>query len=208
MLNKTWGSVEQLPAGESEAAKDGTSKARLLPKPVLIYVTDGTESSPFDKIEKVVLIDEKVSIGMWAFETVKMAPDKVRKDKILSAQWEEDQDRGFIFVSRDTKTIEVIDMKRMSTKTVFETMTTFANAAYKSDFETTLKDVLKVLTEFDKINNKRRRLTNKEATLTAENDKEALEDVALERQALDALETEMNAKRDKLLKFELKETKA
>ena len=205
MLNKSWGSLDQVP---STKAADGDAKAKLLAKPLLIYVTDGTVDSPFDKIEKVVLIDEKVSIGMWAFQAVKMAPDKVRKDTLLAKSWTEEQKRGFIFVSRDKQTIDVIDMKRMSTKTVYEAMTKFADEAYKGSFETTVKDVLTVLTEYDKINNKRRRLANKEATLTADSDKDALEDLALERQALDALEKEMNAKRDKLLKFELKESKA
>lgn len=207
MLNKAWGSLDTLVSAETAGSEEGAAP-RLLDQPLFIYVTTGAEVGAFDKIEKLVLTNDKVCIGMWAFRCVKMSPDTVRQDSRLAPAWTVDRDRGFIFVSRDMQTIDVIGMKRMSAKTVLATMEQHAQKAYKGSFEKTVEDLLKVLTEFDRINNQRRALEEKEARASEQGDTQALEDIATERAALDAAEKQAKAKRDELLAFELKEAKA
>ncbi len=210
VLNKAWGNLNEVPSvakvvvtGEGEEAEKA-AEAKLLDKPLFIYVTDGADLGVTDKIEKVVLMDDKVCVGMWAFNCVKMTPEKVAEDKLLSAEWTSGESRGFIFVSRDLATVDVVDMKKMSAKNVFKTMNKHAQRAYKTKFEKNVKEVLKVLGEFDKLNNARRVLADKEARASESGDKDALKDIKKDREALDATEKEMNEKRDSLLKFELK----
>lgn len=213
VLNKTWGSLNGVPAvakavvtGEGEEA-EAAATPKLLNKPLFIYVTDGADLGATDKIEKVVLMDDKVCVGMWAFNCVKMTPEKVAEDKLLSEEWTSGETRGFIFVSRDLGNVDVVDMKKMSSKNVFKTMTKHAKKAYKTSFEKNIKAAIKVLGEFDKLNNARRVLADKETRASEKGDENALKDIKKDREELEKTEKEMNAKRDSLLKFELKAVK-
>lgn len=210
VLNKAWGTLNEVPAvakavvtGEGEEAEEAAEQ-KLLDKPLFIYVTDGADLGVTDKIEKVVLMDDKVCVGMWAFDCVKMTPERVAEDKLLSKEWNSGETRGFIFVSRDLATVDVVDMRKMSAKNVFKTMTKHAQNAYKTEFEKNIKEVIKVLGEFDKLNNARRVLADKETRASEKGDKDALKGIKQDREELDATEKEMNKKRDSLLKFELK----
>ena len=201
MLNKEWGTKTRLaPAEATEEAKP-----QLLARPTFLYVTDGSDVGAFDKLEKVVLANEKVRIGMWAFDCAKMTPDEVKADKVLSAVWKE-VDRGLLFVSRDMKTIDVIGEKTSATK-VFEAMRKHAGEAYKTKFDKNVEAVLEVLTQLDKINNRRGRLDKAEAAASKEGDIAALEEAKKERGELAAEEKKLIKKRDELLVFELKEAK-
>src|SRR5262245_17112084 len=55
-----------------------------LDKPYFIYVTDGSQSTGFDAVEKVILDDDRVKLGSHAFHAVKMAPDAAKQDPMLA----------------------------------------------------------------------------------------------------------------------------
>ena len=84
VLTAKWGSATRVSpetsgvvTGDNEGEEGATaSEPRLADKPMFIYVTDGSGTDGFDKIEKVVLDDNKVLVGMKAFKCVKMAPSK------------------------------------------------------------------------------------------------------------------------------------
>ncbi len=214
VLNKKWGSATKVTpvsadavvTGESEVAKEGTSEIALMAKPMMIYVTDGTDLGDYDKIEKIVLMDDKVCVGMWAFNCVKMTPDDVAADSLLADEVKEE--RGFIFVSRDFKDITAVEGKKMSAKNVFKAMEKFARKAYKNNFKKSIKETIKVLGEFDKINNERKVLADKETRLSEKGDKSGLKKLAKDQEELEVRAKEANELKAELLKFELKVLKA
>ena len=71
--------------GEGATSETGSKELALKwgDQPIVVYVCDeaaGCEG--FDKLEEVVLKDEKVALGMKAFRTVKMHPDHAAVDPV------------------------------------------------------------------------------------------------------------------------------
>ena len=213
VLNKTWGSVTEMPTattagvvtGEDEAGEGAeASEATIMAKPMMIYVPDGAAAGGFDKVEKVVLMDDKVCIGMWAFNCVKMTPDDAAKDELL-ADTGDDVPR-FVFVSRDMKNVDTVGEKKMSAKNVFKTMKKHAKKAYTTKFEKNVKSTLKLLGELDKIANETKLLASKEARETDPSaaDKKKFQKL---REELEERTKAAQEEREKLLTFEAKAIK-
>jgi hypothetical protein len=210
VLNKAWESATRVSPSDAvvtgEVADEGTAARTLADRPMLVYVTDGSSDGDFDKVEKVVLQDNKVCVGMWAFKCVKMNPDDVKNDPLLSEDF--DEAPAFIFVSRDYEDVKVLDGNKLKTSTVYGTMAKFAKKAYKTSFEKNVKATLKVLIEFDKINNGLKRLAEKEQRAGADISDRDKDEIAKERTELEAAQKAAEAERDQLLGFELKEASA
>ncbi len=190
-----------------EAKKDEKSESELLDKPLFIYVTDGGTEGAYDKIEKVVLDDNKVLIGMKAFRCVKMSPSDVNDDPLLSGQNKKD-DRYFLFVSRDMTKITVIGDNKMKAKNVYNAMKKHASKDYKTKLDKSVKGVLKLCLEFDKINNAKKVLEQKKQRLGSDISKGEAKKIEKELAELEEAQKEADAKRDELLKFELKQKSA
>lgn len=188
--------------GEDESAKAAKAESATLDKPHFIYVTDGGSEGSFDKIEKVVLDDNKVLVGMKAFKCVKMSPSDVNDDPLLSGRSKDD--RYFLFVSRDMSKVAVIDDRKMKAKNVYNTMKKFASKEYKTKFDKNVKATLKLLLEFDKINNAKKVLTEKKQRLGSDISKSESKKIEKELAELEERQKEADAKRDELLTFELK----
>jgi hypothetical protein len=204
VLNKPWGSMTQVASTDDAVVtgEDGAEAAKTEPKPLarplFIYVTDGQVDPVFDKVEKVVLMNDSVCIGMWAFECVKMSPEDVAKDALLADEGKEVP--RFIFVSRDRKDIAPIEGSKMKAKTVLKTMDKFARKAYGVSVTKRAKAMIKVLGEFDKIANEKKML---EAKIARE---EGKADKKLEKKQEELVEREKKANEEKaeLLTFEPK----
>jgi dGTP triphosphohydrolase len=136
--------------GESTGDEAEAPKV-LADKPLFIYVTDGAGEEGFDKIEKVILDDNKILVGMKAFKCVKMTTEDVANDPLLSGKSKDD--RYFLFVSRDYEDVKAVDGSKLKTNAVYSMMKRFAQREYKTKFEKTVKATLKLLVEYDKINN-------------------------------------------------------
>lgn len=194
-----------------EAKKDAKSESELLDKPLFIYVTDGSTEGAYDKIEKVVLDDNKVLIGMKAFKCVKMSPSDVNDDPLLSAEVKEKDKkdgRYFLFVSRDLTKITVIGDSKMKAKNVYNAMKKHASKDYKTKLDKSVKGVLKLCLEFDKINNAKKVLEQKKQRLGSEISKGEAKKIEKELADLEEAQKKADAKRDELLTFELKQKTA
>src|SRR5262245_10549267 len=95
----------EVPAVESEPAVATEPQAR--DRPILIYVVTPDAVEAFDKIEKVVLADDKVAISSNFFRRVKMSPDDVEKDPALAGHGKEVP--RFLVVSPDWKDVDVVE---------------------------------------------------------------------------------------------------
>ena len=186
--------------------KDEKSESELLDKPLFIYVTDGGTEGAYDKIEKVVLDDNKVLIGMKAFKCVKMSPSDVNDDPLLSGQSKDD--RYFLFVSRDMSKVSVVDGSKMKAKNVYNTMKKHASKEYKTKFDKNVKAVLKLCLEFDKINNAKKVLEQKKQRLGSDISKGEAKKIEKELAELEEAQKKADTKRDELLSFELKKKAA
>lgn len=180
-----------------EAVVTGSEEGKTDPtpadKPFFIYVTDGSDEGPADKIEKVILDDNKVLVGMHFFTCVKMTPEQVANDPLLSGK--SDDPRYFLFVSRDYEDVKVVDGNKMKTSQVVKMMKKFAKKAYKTNFDRTVKAVLKLLNEYDKVNNSRKVLEAKKAKDPSERELKEIEkelaDLAEEQKTLEEQEKEL-----------------
>ena len=162
VLTAKWTTANRVsPSGVVTGESDGEDAEKpMADKPMFIYVTDGSAGEDgFDKIEKVILDDNKILIGTHVFRCIKMTPEDVENDPLLSGK--SDDERYFIFVSRDYEDVEVLDGSKLKKKKVYSTMKKFAKKAYKTNFEKNVKAVLKLTNEFDKINGAMRTLKQK-----------------------------------------------
>lgn len=206
VLNKTWERISRVSpkeaavvTGESASEAEGAAdEPTVYPQPWLVYVPDESGAEAFDKAEKVVLMDDKVCIGMWAFKCVKMNDEEAKADPLLAKGSEIPR---FYVVHRDLSKVKLIEGSDMSAKKLFSAMESASNDAYKQKLEKNVKSVLKVLNEFDKINNERRVLDEKKARDGGEVDKKMERDIA----ELDEREKKANEEKAELLNFELKD---
>ena len=174
-------------------------------KAMLIYVREPSEDTgAFDKIDKVILDDNKILVGMWAFRCVKMTPSDVQDDPLLADHGKELP--RFILISPDYEDIKVIEGKKIKTKTLFDGMCKFAKKAYGVNLKKVAKDVMKVCNEFDKINTGLKTLKQKEARLGSDASKSDLKKIEKEKAELEEEQKAAEEKRDKLLTFKLKKS--
>lgn len=212
VLTAKWGSTTRVSPKSDVVTGEGTeagesADVELLDKPMFIYVTDGSEEGSFDKIEKVVLDDNKVLVGMKAFKCVKMSPSDVNDDPLLSGKNKSKDSRYFLFVSRDYKKVTALTGAKIKAKSVYKTMCKFAKKDYKTNLDKNVKATLKLLIEFDKINNGLKVLADKEKRVGADISKGEAKKMAKEKAELEKRQKDADALRDKLLTFELKVAK-
>lgn len=196
---------------ETDGAKGEEGAPAAVPvkrssKPLLVYVAEpGVADATFDKVEKVVLTDDRVVIGTWAFKCVRMTPEQAAQDRLLKDAGKETP--RIVFVSQDYQDVKVLEGNKLSVGGLWSEMQAQFKRSYTGDLEKNVKALLKILTEFDKIANQRKVLdAEKERT-----DKPTAADQAKwkkDADELDAAEKKANAKRDELMKFEFKEQAA
>jgi len=214
VLTAAWGSTSRVSPADSKGPvtgatskdkKDGAAVSQLMDKPMFVYVTDGGSEGAYDKIEKVVLDNNKVLVGMKAFKCVKMSPSDVNDDPLLSGHSKDD--RYFLFVSRDYKKITVIDSKKMKAKKVYDAMKKHAKREYSTKFDKNVKATLKLILEFDKINNGIKVLTQKKDRLGSDISKSDSKKIAKELAELAEAQKAADTKKAELLTFALKGAK-
>jgi hypothetical protein len=138
-------SAESTPSSSGQSAGSSAHAA----KPLVIYVTSGETGEGFDKIEKVVLVDDKIAVGLKFFETVKMTPEEAAKDPALAEKGKESP--RFLFVSADYKVLEVIEGSKVSVGGFYKALSALAKKTLVGDFDGNVKDIKAIMTEWDKI---------------------------------------------------------
>ena len=202
VLNKNWESLSRVSPKEAavvtgqSASEEQAPEETILDKPVLVYVP-AMDNGEFDKAEKVVLMDDKVCIGMWAFKCVKMSDEDAKADPLFEKG---DELPRFYVVHRDLSKVKLIEGGDMSAKKLFSAMESAANDAYKQKLEKSVKAMLKVLNEYDKLANERKVLAEKQARNDGEMDAKMERDLA----ELDEREKAAKEEHEELLRFELR----
>ena len=104
--------------------------------------------------------------------------------------------------------MKVIEGKNLSSKKLYTAMKASANRAYKTKLDKNVKSLLKLLNEFNKINNAKKNLDQKEQRLGDEITKAETKKIAKEREELAEEQKAADELRAELYKFELKAVKA
>lgn len=178
-----WHTVDRISKGGTvvtgEKSEEASTELTLKwgEQPVLIYVCDeaaGCEG--FDKIEEVVLKDEKVALGMKAFKTVKMHPDDAKLDPVL-------KDKGktvprMMLVDPTKMKVTVIEAKKVKASSLYSAMKKIAGKTYKEKLDTVVKAHLKLLTKQDQLANAEKVLNEKVTRLGTEEGKKAERELA------------------------------
>jgi hypothetical protein len=184
-----------------EGAEPAAPEVKRADKPILVYVADPTVTEGFDKVEQVVMTEDKIVIGTKAFTCVRMTPEQADQDELLVKAG-----KGaprVVFISADYQDVEALEGDKLSIGKMWGEMNAQFKKHYKGDLEKNVKAMLKVLGEFDKIANERKLLDEKKARADKPSDADKKEwDKAAKE--LDAREKAANAERDALLKFEPK----
>ena len=158
--------------GDSATETEATSELTLTwgDRPVVVYVCDeaaGCEG--FDKLEEVVLKDEKVALGMKAFKTVKMHPDHAALDPVLAGQGK-DVPRMLIVDPTKMK-VTVLEKGKLKASGLFSAMKKVSSKVYEENLDKLVKSHLKLLTEQDQLANAEKVIADKVARLSGEGEK-------------------------------------
>ena len=143
-------------------------------KPIIVYVCDEAEGcEAFDKIEEIVLKDEKVALGMKAFRTLKMHPDDVENDPLLK-----DEGKGvprMIFIEPTKMKFRILEPKKVKASALFSAMKKTAKGFWKESLEKVVKSHLKLMVEQDKLANEIKTLEAKKGRLDEDEERKAKE---------------------------------
>jgi hypothetical protein len=218
-LNVTWETLDSIPVPEKPApvvtGEPGQTTtaaseepaapqvAAVADKPYFIYVNDSAPGASFDTMEKVILEDDRVKLGLKAFHAVKMTSAAAKADKTLAKDGGKEVPR-LIFVSADLKSIKVLEGGSLKLGETWSTMKVTANRFYKQDLDTIVKGLRDVLNEFDKVHVERGVLDDKEKRLSDKATPADKKDIESKRAALEAREKKAQAQREKLVELKPK----
>lgn len=156
----------------SDEAASNQPTLKWIDKPILVYVCDEAEGcEEFEKIEEIVLKDERVALGMKAFRTLKMHPDDVDADPILK-----DHGKGvprMIFLEPNKMKFQVIEAKKIKSSSLYKAMKKTAKGFWKESLDKVVKSHQKLLVEQDKLANEIKTLADKKDRLEEDDDKKA-----------------------------------
>jgi len=151
------------PAAEESAPAAEPAKSD---RPFLVYVLDPVgEGADYDKVEKVILQDERVAYGSRAFHAVRMSSEAAKVDPIVGKAGSAAP--RFVVVSADFKTAVPLEKSRLTASATWDAMRTAASKFYAAELETTVKEMRSILIEYDKIAGDRKVLTEKKSRLDA-----------------------------------------
>jgi hypothetical protein len=154
-------SKEEAPATAPQAAD----------RPFLVLVADAGGGDEVEKIDNVVLKDERIAIGSRAFRAVRMSPEDASSDPILSKAGKTAP--RFVIVSADYKSTTVIEDNRLSISSLWDAMKAQASKFYANSLDATVKDMRELMREYDKIDGERTILTAKQEKLKEKKGSEA-----------------------------------
>ena len=188
-----------------EGKADVVEETRRADKPMMVFVTDSAVVEGFDKIEKVVLTDDKVLIGSRAFTCIKMSPEQAAKDKLLADAGKETP--RIVFVTIDYKDTQVIEGSKLTVGSLWAAMQVHYRKAYEGNLETIAKAMFKVMIEFDKVSAGRKVQEEKELRESKPTDGDKAE-WAKTKKEFDERQAKAEKERDALLKFVKKDKEA
>jgi hypothetical protein len=193
---------DKVVTGESTPVEATTPEPlRHADRPLLVYVVPSATAESFDKVEKVILADDKVAIGSWAFKRMKITPEDAENDPLFKGKGH-DVPR-FLIVSPDYKDVEVIEGSKLSVSGVWNAMKSGAKKYLKGNFDKDVREMRDVMNEWDKISKERSVLEEKEKRETNPTPADR-KDIEGKKAELDARQKAADEKKAQLMKFELK----
>lgn len=179
---------------------------RWTDKPILVFVCDEASGCEgFDKIENIVLKDEKVALAMKAFRTLKMHPDHVAADPILEGRGR-DVPR-MILIDPTKMKIRVLESKKVKPSSLYSAMKKTAKGFWKESLDNVVKKHLKLMVEQDKLAKQLRTLQDKKQRLDEGEERKASE-IAAEIEQVEAERNDLRAKKAELWKLTPKDEAA
>ncbi len=155
-----------------------------------MYVCDeaaGCEG--FDKLEEIVLKDEKVALGMKAFRTVKMHPDLAEVDPVLKGKGKAMP--RMLLVDPTTLKVTVVEKGKLKASGLYSAMKRVTGKVYKEKLDKVVKRHLKLLTEQDQLANQQKVLAGKKARLEGETGRKAEKDLAKLKTEIDEVTADL-----------------
>ncbi len=156
MLRCKWKNAEKVApdtdvsTGDTAEEAEAKAEKKMAPKPIMVYVTDGADNAEHTKIEKVVLMNEEISILMNNFDCLKVSPEVAKDDPLLKEHGKACP--RFIIFNRDYSKPKVFEGKSMKTKKVLTALKKAAKHAYKTPIDKYVKEIRKLVNEYNKIN--------------------------------------------------------
>ena len=193
------------PAKPAKRVVASTTMFKPADKPYMIYVVDEAASAVagFDTVTKIILDDDRVKLGSHVFHSVKMTPTDAAADPVLAEKGGKEVPR-IIFVGNDLKNVKALEGGSMKLGEVWGAMKATSNRAYKQDLDLLTKNLREVLVEFDKINNERKVLDEKEKRDGDKATPADVKDMAAKRAALDVREKKANERKTALWELKAK----
>ncbi len=143
----------------------------------------------FDKLEEVVLKDEKVSLGMKAFRTVKMHPDHAAVDPVTEGKGK-DVPRMLIIDPISLK-VTTIEKGKLKASALYSAMKKVSGKVYKEKLDKLVKAHLKLLTKQDRLANAEKVLSGKASRLSGEDGKKAERELKKVKEEHDEVKKEL-----------------
>jgi hypothetical protein len=140
-------------------------------KPFFVLIADAGGNEESDKIDSVILKDERIALGARAFRAVRMTPEDASNDPLLAKHGKESP--RFVFVSADFKNAVALEKSRVSISAVWDQMKTQATKFYGKNLDATVKEMRGILLDYDKIDGERTILKAKEEKLKEKKGAEA-----------------------------------
>ncbi len=200
VLTIKWETLSKMPQIEKPVitSEEGTPAStpeepgpKTLDKPYFVYISDPTATVSYDTVEKVILTDDRIVIGTHAFHAVKMSPEDAKADSLIGDKGGKEVPR-IVVVSSDLKTVKPLEKGNLSVSGTWDAMKAIANKHYKENLDTVVKGLRDVLTDFDRINQERKVLEEKEQRKGG--DKELS---AADKKDIDAKKAELDARQKK-----------
>ena len=188
-MNIHWQTVETITTkvakdvvvtGEESTTKKVESEELSLKwgdKPVVVYVCDESAGCEgFDKLEEVVLKDEKVALGMRGFKTVKMHPEHAELDPLLAGKGKAVP--RMLLVDPIKMKVKVLEKNKLKASGLYGAMKQVSGKVYKEKLDKVVKSHIKLLGEQDQLVNEQKVLNQKADRLAGETGKKAEKDLA------------------------------
>ena len=197
-LSIKWQTVERVSkggdvvTGAAEGEEASEVELKWGDQPIIVYVCDeaaGCEG--FDKLEEVVLKDEKVALAMKAFRTVKMHPDHADEDPVTAGEGKEVP--RMLLIEPTKMKVTVLEKGKLKASTLYKAMQKTAGKVYKEKIDKIVKKHLKLLNEQDKLVNAIGVLAEKEGRLSDEEGKKAEKELAKIKEEKAEVEEELKA---------------
>ena len=189
--------------GEEEAEAGKAQDSLRAERPMMVYVTDDDPTNSIArKLEGVVFANEKVGIGAKFFECIKVSAGNALQDRIL-------KDSGrltprIVFVGRDWKVTGRIEAKRISSGKLVKVMKTAARVEYENNFESMIRDYVKLLNNLDRLEAKKTQIADSKNRLASKPNAAKAKKLEREQREFEKEMADWKAKETELLRFRRK----